>query len=174
MPCLVANSLFHPTCADKGKHIDVLFACLRFSEHFCYICRTIARTKTIINEEGKLMEVKEQVVEPITESWEGGKALTDRQIQISSYVAYFLFLICGVRTNSSWLSEYIGTISLTVFKHCTLKIGYQIQFSAVTSAIVYFKDLYGPSIFRIIVGGMLLPLSLFLLLLSLSLSLMGF
>ncbi len=64
--------------------------------------------------------------------------------------------------------------SLIVFKHCTLKIGYQIQFSAVTSAIVYFKDLYGPSIFRIIVGGMLLSLSLFLLLLFSLCALMGF
>jgi hypothetical protein len=55
-----------------------------------------------------------------------------RSLKISTYLAYFLFLLCG--------------------------IGYQIQFSSITSAIVYFKGHYGPSIFRIIVGAFNAPL----------------
>lgn len=57
---------------------------------------------------------------------------SQRTLKISIYFAYFLFLLCGV--------------------------GFQIQFSSITSAIIYFQHLYGPSIFRIFVAAFNIPL----------------
>lgn len=53
-------------------------------------------------------------------------------MRITTFLSYFLFLCCG--------------------------IGYQIQFTSVTSAVVYFRNLYGPSIIRIFVAAFNAPL----------------
>ncbi|KAL6057858.1 hypothetical protein QOT17_015208 [Balamuthia mandrillaris] len=55
-----------------------------------------------------------------------------RAVELTQYLAYLCFFICGV--------------------------GYQIQFSSITSAVVYFKALYGSSILRIFIGAFNAPL----------------